>query len=45
VVSLLIGAIAEPVIMYWTLVRQKEQRRAAAELTIQAEAERSPASP
>ena len=45
VVSLLIGVIAEPIIMYWTLVREKEQRRTAAELTIQAKAERAPALP
>jgi hypothetical protein len=45
VVSLLVGVIAEPLIMYRTLVREKEQRRAAAELTIPARAERAPVLP
>ncbi len=41
-VSLLVGVVVEPIIMYWTLVREKEQRRAAAELTIRATADRAP---
>jgi hypothetical protein len=41
VVSVLIALIAEPIVMYRTLVRQKEQRRAAAELTVPAKAERA----
>jgi hypothetical protein len=42
VVSVLIALIAEPIVMYRTLVREKEQRRAAAELTVPAKAERAP---
>ena len=34
--------ITEPIVMYRVLVRQKERRRAAAELTIQVNAERAP---
>jgi hypothetical protein len=45
VVSVLIAFIAEPIVMYHTLVRQKEQRRAAAELAIQAKAVRAPVIP
>ena len=41
VVSVLIALIAEPIVMYWTLVREKEQRRVAAELAIQTEAVRA----
>jgi hypothetical protein len=33
VLAVLIAAIGEPIIMYLTLAREKEQRRAAAELT------------
>ena len=41
-VSVLIALIAEPIVMYRTLVREKEQRRAAAELAVPAQAERAP---
>jgi hypothetical protein len=42
VVLVLAALITEPIVMYRVLVRQKEQRRAAAELTIQVNAERAP---
>jgi hypothetical protein len=34
-VTLLIAVVGEPLVMYLTLVREKEQRRAAAELTLE----------
>jgi hypothetical protein len=41
IVTLLIAAIGEPIVMYLTLVREKEKRRAAAELTIETKAARN----
>jgi hypothetical protein len=41
IVTLLVAAIGEPIVMYLTLVREKERRQAAAELTLQATAVRS----
>ncbi|MGO9309052.1 MAG: hypothetical protein ACLQDL_08525 [Spirochaetia bacterium] len=40
IVTLLVTAVGEPIVMYLTLVREKEQRRAAAELTLRAKAAR-----
>ncbi|MGA2639353.1 MAG: hypothetical protein ABSG21_00455 [Spirochaetia bacterium] len=40
VVTLLIAAIGEPIVMYLTLVREKEKRRAAAEITLERNAVR-----
>jgi hypothetical protein len=40
IVALLVAAISEPIIMYLTLAREKEKRRAAAELTIETTAVR-----
>jgi hypothetical protein len=36
ILAVLIAAIGEPIVMYLTLAREKEQRRTAAELTINA---------
>jgi hypothetical protein len=41
VVTVLIVAISEPIVMYLSLAREKEKRRAAAELTIDATAART----
>ncbi len=41
IVTLLVSAIGEPLVMYLTLVREKEKRRAAAELTLERTAARS----
>jgi len=40
IVTLLIAAIGEPIVMYLTLVREKEKRRTAAELTLETTAAR-----
>ena len=40
VATLLIAAIGEPIVMYLTLVREKEKRRAAAEITLERSAVR-----
>ncbi len=42
VIVVLIALVVEPIVMYRTLVSQKEQRRAAAELTMPARADRLP---
>jgi len=41
IVTLLVSAIGEPFVMYLTLAREKEKRRAAAELTLERAAARS----
>jgi hypothetical protein len=41
VVAVLVALVVEPIVMYRTLVSQKEQRRAAAELTMPTSADRA----
>ena len=41
VIAVLIALVVEPIVMYRSLVSQKEQRRASAELTMPAKADRA----